>query len=76
MGQSENQDVRYLRERPYVDGDRVAAAVKERSPKFNNGRRINVVNQRLGYLVRWLTTLIRTLWIRSCPWLSGIWRWT
>jgi 6-phosphofructokinase len=33
-------------------GDRVAALVKERSPKFNNGRRVNVVNQRLGYLVR------------------------
>jgi 6-phosphofructokinase 1 len=33
-------------------GDRVAALLKERSPEFNNGRRINVVNQRLGYLVR------------------------
>lgn len=33
-------------------GDRVAAALKEKSPKFNNGRRINVINQRLGYLVR------------------------
>ncbi len=33
-------------------GDRVAAALKEYSPKFNNGRRIDVVNQRLGYLVR------------------------
>ncbi|MFN8582158.1 MAG: ATP-dependent 6-phosphofructokinase [Gemmatimonadaceae bacterium] len=33
-------------------GDTVAAAVKEVSPKYNNGRRIDVVNQRLGYLVR------------------------
>jgi 6-phosphofructokinase len=33
-------------------GDRVAAALKEYSPKFNKGRRIDVVNQRLGYLVR------------------------
>ena len=33
-------------------GDRVALELKERSAKFNNGQRINVVNQRLGYLVR------------------------
>lgn len=33
-------------------GDKVAAALKEFSPKYNNGRRIDVVNQRLGYLVR------------------------
>src|SRR5678815_1635839 len=33
-------------------GDKVAAAMKEYSPKYNNGRRIDVVNQRLGYLVR------------------------
>jgi 6-phosphofructokinase 1 len=33
-------------------GDRVAALLKERSPRFNAGRRVNVVNQRLGYLVR------------------------
>ena len=33
-------------------GDKVAAALKELSPKHNNGRRIDVVNQRLGYLVR------------------------
>jgi 6-phosphofructokinase 1 len=30
----------------------VAAALAECSPQFNNGRRIDVVNQRLGYLVR------------------------
>ena len=33
-------------------GDRVADALKAHSPRFNNGRRIDVVNQRLGYLVR------------------------
>lgn len=33
-------------------GDRVAAQLKELSPKYNNGRTINVLNQRLGYLVR------------------------
>ncbi len=33
-------------------GDKVAAALKEYSPKYNNGRRIDVVNQQLGYLVR------------------------
>ncbi len=33
-------------------GDRIAARLKELSPKFNAGRRVNVVNQRLGYLVR------------------------
>jgi 6-phosphofructokinase 1 len=33
-------------------GDKVGEALKEYSPKYNNGRRIDVVNQRLGYLVR------------------------
>jgi 6-phosphofructokinase 1 len=33
-------------------GDRVSARLKELSAKFNGGRRINVVNQRLSYLVR------------------------
>ncbi|MDX1582319.1 MAG: ATP-dependent 6-phosphofructokinase [Thermoanaerobaculia bacterium] len=33
-------------------GDKVAERLKELSPKFNNGRRVNVVNQRLGYMVR------------------------
>jgi 6-phosphofructokinase 1 len=33
-------------------GDSVASALKAYSPKWNNGRRIDVVNQRLGYLVR------------------------
>jgi 6-phosphofructokinase 1 len=33
-------------------GDKVAVMLKDLSPKYNNGKRINVVNQRLGYLVR------------------------
>ena len=33
-------------------GDRIGAALKDASPKYNNGRKIDVVNQRLGYLVR------------------------
>lgn len=33
-------------------GDQVAVGLKEYSKKFNKGRRIDVVSQRLGYLVR------------------------
>jgi len=33
-------------------GDKVSARLKEVSEKYNNGKRINIVNQRLGYLVR------------------------
>lgn len=33
-------------------GDRVADALKRLSPKFNQGRRVNTISQRLGYLVR------------------------
>jgi ATP-dependent phosphofructokinase / diphosphate-dependent phosphofructokinase len=33
-------------------GDRISLRLKELSARFNEGRRINVVNQRLGYLVR------------------------
>jgi len=33
-------------------GDATSALLQELSPKYNSGRRINVVNQRLGYLVR------------------------
>ena len=33
-------------------GDRVGMALKEISPRYNQQRRVNVVNQRLGYLVR------------------------
>ncbi len=33
-------------------GDQVARALREVSPKFNDGHRVNIINQRLGYLVR------------------------
>lgn len=33
-------------------GDLVSNKMKELSPKFNNGKRVNVINQRLGYVVR------------------------
>ena len=33
-------------------GDQVAMRLKEVSPKYNGGQRVNVVSQRLGYLVR------------------------
>jgi len=33
-------------------GDLISIKLKELSPKYNHGRRINVINQRLSYLVR------------------------
>lgn len=33
-------------------GDLVSARLKEMSPTYNNGKPINVINQKLGYLVR------------------------
>ncbi len=33
-------------------GDLVARGLKELSAKYNNGRKINIISQRLGYLVR------------------------
>jgi ATP-dependent phosphofructokinase / diphosphate-dependent phosphofructokinase len=33
-------------------GDLVSARIQETSARFNQGRKINVINQRLGYLVR------------------------
>lgn len=33
-------------------GDLVSAELKERSPKYNNGKAVNVINQKLGYMVR------------------------
>jgi len=33
-------------------GDQVARALKEISPKFNGGKQVNVISQRLGYMVR------------------------
>jgi len=33
-------------------GDQVSEYIRRLSPKFNSGREVNVINQRLGYLVR------------------------
>ncbi len=33
-------------------GDKVAAELKEASAKYNNGNKVNIINQRLSYLVR------------------------
>lgn len=33
-------------------GDLVSAKLKDLSPKYNNGKTINVINQKLGYMVR------------------------
>ena len=33
-------------------GDAVSAKIKELSPRFNNGKRVETINQHLGYLVR------------------------
>jgi 6-phosphofructokinase len=33
-------------------GDAVSDAMKKASPKFNNGRTIDIINQKLGYMVR------------------------
>jgi 6-phosphofructokinase 1 len=33
-------------------GDLVSAELKERSAQFNNGKSVNVINQKLGYMVR------------------------
>ena len=33
-------------------GDLVSEEVKRLSPKFNNGKTVNVINQKLGYMVR------------------------
>ena len=33
-------------------GDMVSAKIKELSPKYNNGVGVNVINQKLGYMVR------------------------
>ncbi|MGB8984449.1 MAG: 6-phosphofructokinase, partial [Anaerolineales bacterium] len=33
-------------------GDLVSARIKELTPKFNNGRTVDIINQKLGYLVR------------------------
>lgn len=33
-------------------GDLVSEKIKELSPKYNNGRNVNTINQKLGYMVR------------------------
>ena len=33
-------------------GDLVSAEIKSLSPKYNNGKTVNVINQKLGYMVR------------------------
>lgn len=33
-------------------GDLVSAEIKKLSPKFNDGKAVNIINQKLGYLVR------------------------
>lgn len=33
-------------------GEVVSAKLREVSPKYNNGKRVNIINQKLGYLVR------------------------
>jgi len=33
-------------------GDMVSAKIKELSPQYNRGKRVNTINQRLGYIVR------------------------
>ncbi len=33
-------------------GDMISAEIKSLTPKFNNGKTINIINQKLGYLVR------------------------
>jgi ATP-dependent phosphofructokinase / diphosphate-dependent phosphofructokinase len=33
-------------------GDRISEKIKELSPKYNNGKSVNTINQKLGYLVR------------------------
>lgn len=33
-------------------GDLVAAELKDHSAKFNNGKQVNIINQKLGYMVR------------------------
>ncbi len=33
-------------------GDQVSGKIKELSPKYNNGKRVNIINQKLAYMVR------------------------
>jgi ATP-dependent phosphofructokinase / diphosphate-dependent phosphofructokinase len=51
-------------------GDRISVRLQQLSMKYNNGRRVNVVNQRLGYLVRSGDPTPST---PSCRWRSATW---
>ncbi|MBP1692980.1 MAG: 6-phosphofructokinase, partial [Chloroflexi bacterium] len=33
-------------------GDLISASIQERTAKYNNGRKVNIINQKLGYMVR------------------------
>jgi 6-phosphofructokinase 1 len=33
-------------------GDLISASIRDMTPKYNNGRSINIINQKLGYMVR------------------------
>ncbi len=51
MFENDEQDA-YGHKKLGGNGDLISRQLKEISPRFNDGRRINVINQRLGYLVR------------------------
>jgi 6-phosphofructokinase len=51
MFKGEEQDA-YGHKKLGGNGDYISQQLKDISPKFNNGRTINVISQRLGYLVR------------------------
>ena len=46
-------------------GDLVSASIQERTANYNNGKTVNIINQKLGYMVRGGTP---TLSIRLPPW--------
>ncbi len=49
---SEEEQDAYGHKKLGGSGDYISRRLRDISPEFNNGRRINVINQRLGYLVR------------------------
>lgn len=49
---SDQQQDAYGHKKLGGNGDYISRQLKKISPQFNNGRSINVINQRLGYLVR------------------------
>jgi 6-phosphofructokinase len=54
-------------------GDLISQELQARSSTYNNGKPINVINQRLGY---WCAAATPTPSIPSCPWPMATWRWT